>query len=58
MLVLTIHILWYEYTTLLMYGWWDSTDMERIPIDLLEGPISVHLVGIEPTDLPIMSWML
>ena len=41
-----------------MYGWWDSIDMERIPIDLLDGPISVHLVGIEPTDLPIISWML
>ena len=28
------------------------------PIDLLEGPIRVHPVGIEPTNSPIMSWAL
>lgn len=41
-----------------MYGWWDSIDTEPIPIDLLEGPIGVHPVGIEPTNSPIMSWAL
>ncbi|CAN4093541.1 unnamed protein product [Withania somnifera] len=29
-----------------------------IPIDLLEGPIGMHLVGIEPTNFPIMSWAI
>ena len=33
-------------------------DTEPIPIDLLEGPIGVHPVGIEPTNSPIMSWAL
>ena len=43
-----------------MYGGWDSIDTEPIPIDLylLEGPIGVHPVGIEPTNSPIMSWAL
>ncbi|KAI9396270.1 hypothetical protein POPTR_004G104101v4 [Populus trichocarpa] len=27
-----------------------------IPIDLLEGPIGMHLVRIEPTNSPVMSW--
>lgn len=36
----------------------DSIDTEPIPIDLLEGPIGVHPVGIEPTNSPIMSWAL
>ncbi|KAG5615315.1 hypothetical protein H5410_015139 [Solanum commersonii] len=29
-----------------------------IPIDLLESPIGVHQVGIEPTNSPILSWAL
>ena len=37
-----------------MYGWWDSIDIEPIPIDLLEGPIGMHLVGIEPANSPIL----
>ena len=42
----------------ILYGWWDSIDTKTIPIDLLEGPIGVHPIGIEPTNLPIMSWAL
>ncbi|KAH9700317.1 Superoxide dismutase (Cu-Zn) 2 [Citrus sinensis] len=30
----------------------------RLACDLLEGPIGVHPVGIEPTNSPIMSWAL
>lgn len=26
--------------------------------DLLEDPIGLHPVGIEPTNMPIMSWLL
>lgn len=29
-------------------------DAEPIPIDLLEGPISMHPAGIEPTNLPLV----
>lgn len=32
--------------------------MEAIPIDLLEGLIGMHLVGIEPRNSPIISWAL
>ena len=36
----------------------DDEIREPIPIDFLNVPISVHPVGIEPTNLPIMSWAL
>ena len=36
----------------------DSIDTEPTPIDLLNVPVGVHPAGIEPADLPIMSWAL
>ena len=41
-----------------MYGWWYSIDTEPILIALLEGPISMPLVEIEPMTSLIMSWVL
>lgn len=45
----------YQFGT---YQWRDSIDTEPTPIDLLNVPVGVHPAGIEPADLPIMSWAL
>ena len=36
----------------------DSMDREPVPIDLWNVPVRVHPAGIEPANLPIMSWAL
>lgn len=33
-------------------------DREPVPIDLWNIPVRVHPAGIEPANLPIMSWAL
>lgn len=51
MRVLTFQMFWIDHTNwLCMYG--------ETPIDFWNVPIGVHPAGIEPTNLPIMSWAL
>jgi len=39
-----------------MYGRWDSINIELIPIDLLEGLIGMQPIEIEPMNLSITGW--